>query len=620
MRNLIVPKGRTVIHAPSRQGNSFAVFDIFIILFLGVVLLGIFSFNTYGETNFSGKIWIAGDSIAADHSYENELDYAVFVHGWGEVIGDYMTEDVVVYNKAISGQSAKYFVEEDNYKDIMSGIGEGDFLLIQFGHNDYKSAGTNHYSLPTTTEGSYKWYLKNYYIDPALKAGAFPVLCTSVVCCNFNDGTVYEEQAQGLFAGAMRELYNEYKSQGIEIGLIDTYELTQTMLNYYSSSAASFYALKYDRGGSGSTSLDHVHFSLKGANMAADMIAENLFVMYPDFNRYNPQQIVDGGEGTEENPFLISSFSQLYRILQDNTKNTEDIYYKMTKDFEPVIQNKEGVGVFRANLDGDGHTMKNAAGRATKCVFDKNYGSISNLNIDYSMEHSCEDIQYPFVNENYGLINNCSASGNIWYDCFLTEKEKWYCGMFAGINHKGGEIINCRSSIKVSLNADTPITYLGGIAGKNEGVISKCENTGKLRLDLTEYYMQTDTLHKTVHCVSGGIAGVSGNDANISDCACTVKPTVLNVLKGETLYVLNDYLFVNESKINEIIYVMGDVDFDGEVTLVDTISVLKFALKIMQPDSREVKAADMDCDGKIMMNDVVVVLKTALKLVSCIIY
>lgn len=187
----------------------------------------------------SGRIWIAGDSIAADHSYEDENDYANFVHGWGEMLGNYMTDNAQIFNKAISGQSAKLFIEENNYQDIKNGISAGDILLIQFGHNDYKN-GSNHAALPTDTEGSYKWYLKNYYIDPALKAGAMPVLCTSVVSSYFVENTVTEDQAQSKFADAMRELYEEYCEQGVEIGFIDTYALTQTMLNADISSAKDY--------------------------------------------------------------------------------------------------------------------------------------------------------------------------------------------------------------------------------------------------------------------------------------------------------------------------------------------------------------------------------------------
>ena len=575
-----------------------------------IFVFGISDAEASAQVKTSGRIWIAGDSIAADHSYENEADYARFVHGWGEVIGNYLNENAQVFNMAISGQSAKYFVEEDNYKKIIDGIGEGDLLLIQFGHNDYKSDGVNHYSLPTSTEGSYKSYLKNYYIDPALKKGAIPVLCTSVVCCEFVDGIVKEDQPQSLFAGAMRELYNEYKEQGIEIGLIDTYELTQSQLNMHSSEASSYYALKYDRGRA-STSLDHVHFSEKGADMTAQIIAENLFVMYPDFNRYNSQNLTDGGNGTKEEPYLISSMSQFYRILQDNTKNNKNVYCKLTKDLDGTVQNKENDTIFYANFDGDGHVIYNAAGRASDSFIDKNYGKITNLVLQYSLHHTSENIQYPFVKENYGTISSCSAEGSIWYDCFLKENEEWFCGVFAGINEKDGIIENCSNNIEITVNTDTPNTYLGGITGKNNGKIKSCTNGGKLKIDMTYYSSKDKTKYETVSCISGGIAAVSADDAEVTECESSVLPSVMSTLEAEKIFILKDYLFVKDDFADSQI-LKGDADSDGNITLSDVALTLKAALGIDIATEKQTEAMDIDGDGKVSLSDTLSILKAAL--------
>lgn len=591
----------------NKKTNCFV--GILFVMFL--LMAGCFKTDVCAAGKMSGTVWIAGDSIAADHSYENEANYAEFVHGWGEVIGNYFTDEAIIHNKAISGQSAKYFVLENNYKEIMEGIGEGDLLLIQFGHNDYKSDGSNHYSLPTSTEGSYKWYLKNYYIDPALKAGAIPVLCTSVVCCEFVDGIVKENQPQSLFAGAMRELQAEYKEQGIDIGLIDTYQLTQSMLNCYNFAASSFYALKYDKDGVG-TSLDHVHFSMRGATMTADMIAENLFVMYPDFNRYNIQNITDGGEGTKENPYLISSYSQLYRILQDENLNKKGTCFKITKDMDPVIQNKDVETVFYGNLDGGSHIIKNVTGRGTKSLFDVNYGVISNFVFEYANNHTCNSIQYPLVNENYGTIENCSSKGSIWYDYFLGNSKEWYCGGFAAVNHKDGVIRNCTNDTEITVNTDIPKVYLGGIAGLNYGDILNCENTGRLKIDLTEYKPDSKNVHDKVYCVSGGIAGASLGGGQITDCKASLLPVVMSTLKGEKSYLLNDCYYVDEEAFNVTSMIKGDVDNDQKVTLKDASQSLKLALGIIEAEDEDIPCLDFDNDNKVTLKDVTYILKTAL--------
>ncbi len=588
----------------------------------------------------SGKIWIAGDSIAADHSYENENDYQRFVHGWGEVIGDYFTSDVQVYNKAISGQTAKFFTEETNYQDIMDGIGKGDFLLIQFGHNDYKSAGGDHYSLPTDTEGSYKWYLKNYYIDPALKAGAMPVLCTSVTLHRFDGDTVSEDQPQQLFVEAMEELYSEYCEQGIEIGFIDTYSLTHSYINSVQNNASAYYANKYDRrpdaGGNRTTSLDHVHFSEKGARMAADIISQNLLLRYEDLNRFSRRGKTDGGEGTSENPYLISTWAQIYQILQDDKKNTPDTYYRLAADIMPTVQKQDWTTHFRANLDGGGHTVKNAVNRAIDSMFDVNEGVISNVKLQYNVYHFRHCSQYPFVRENKGVIRNCTAGGRITFFSYPKEERSlWECGAFAGVNREGGVLEACTNYTKIRVNTNFKAVYLGGIAGCNQGTICQCANRGSLFADSSEWSYKDKTVHKEVVCCAGGIAGIVSDNSNISDCSSETLPIAMTSLKYESGWTgAKEQYAVTETQLKQYLEeqrvsqepvtsepvptgaaaVPGDVNGDGRLSLQDAQLTLKMALNLMIPEESQRKAADLDKDGKIVLAEAQKILRAALNL------
>lgn len=588
----------------------------------------------------SGKIWIAGDSIAADHSYENEENYQRFVHGWGEVLGNYFTSDVQVYNKAISGQTAKFFTEEENYQDIMDGIGKGDFLLIQFGHNDYKSAGADHYSLPTDTEGSYKWYLKNYYIDPALKAGAMPVLCTSVTLHSYNGESVKEGQAQQLFAEAMEELYLEYCEQGIEIGFIDTYSLTHSYMNIEWNNSASYYANKYDRRtdeeGNRTTSLDHVHFSERGANMAADIISQNLLLLYEDLNRFSIRGKTDGGEGTSENPYLISTWAQIYQILQDDDKNTPDTYYRLTKDIMPTVQKQDWTTHFKANLDCDGHAIKNAMNRAIDCMFDVNEGVISNVKLEYHVNHFRHRYQYPFVRENRGTIRNCTASGRIiFYSYPKEERSLWECGVFAGVNREDGLIEACSNRVEINMNTNVLAVYLGGIAGRNEGTIRQCTNEGILFADSSEWSYKDKMVHQEVVCCAGGIAGIVSDNSNISGCSSKKLPETRTSLKYETGWIgageesgvtetqLKQYLeeqkasqepAVSEPVPTTAAVMPGDVNGDEHISLHDARLALRIALNLMKPEENQIKAADLDGDGIVVLADAQKILRAALNL------
>lgn len=568
--------------------------------------------KTYGEETdtFSGVIWIAGDSIAADHSYENEANYAVFVHGWGEVLGQWFTPKARIENKAISGQSAKYFVQEKNYQDIMRNIGPGDLLLIQFGHNDYKSDGNNHHLLPTETEGSYKWYLKNHYVDPALQAGAYPVLCTSVTCCQFSDDWISENQPQNLFAQAMRELQQEYAAQGIVIGLIDAYHLTRSYLNGHAGEATSHYALKYDKGGSGSTSLDHVHFSKKGAEMTADILAENLFLLYPELNAYNASPLTEGGDGTPERPYLIRSLQQFYRILQQPEYNRKGVCFRLTQDLDQVVGVRDSSHVFYGNLDGDGHVIRNLSGGTSRAFLDVNEGEIKNLHLTYAVRESPASEEALFVRENHGLIQDCTASGTVQLDFFGQPDETRLQGVFADVNWGDGQLERCTSEVTLTCGTDRSQYLVGGIVGVNAGTILSCANNGRLLLDVTENGGHSPVLREQIRLAAAGIAGMNAEGGELRDCTSQLLPRLDCDLRGDDLRTERDPLSVPESRL----YVRGDQNGDGQLTLSDVSALLRLALGI-QPPAESILTnflSDLDRDGALSLQDASLALRRAL--------
>lgn len=222
--------------------------------------------GTEEKTPFSGVVWIAGDSIASDHSDNAENGDPRPLVGWGEVIGDYLT--AAVHNEARSGRSTKSYVNENNnYKTIMKEIGAGDVFFIQFGHNDEDSS-TKLHTEPygaSTQEGSYKWYLATKYIDPALEAGAYPVLCTSVARYLVKDGRL-QEQSHAPYVQAMKELAAEYAGKGITIPVIDCHEYTKALYEADIEGGESYHAVVKD---GGSEKLDTTHYCEKGARNTA---------------------------------------------------------------------------------------------------------------------------------------------------------------------------------------------------------------------------------------------------------------------------------------------------------------------------------------------------------------
>ncbi len=128
------------------------------------------------------KIYIIGDSTVDDNNPP--------FRGWGWAFRDEVRPGVEVHNLALSGRSSKSFWDEGLFKpaEAEDGLGEGDLLLIQFGHNDEKDDEERHTD-PNTT---FPEYLMRY-VAFARSRGAVPVLLTPV--------------ARRFFAGPTSVLY-----------------------------------------------------------------------------------------------------------------------------------------------------------------------------------------------------------------------------------------------------------------------------------------------------------------------------------------------------------------------------------------------------------------------------
>lgn len=229
------------------------------------------------EVEPSGTIWIAGDSIAAPGS----KDRLVPSCGWGEVIGDYFTEEVTVHNNALGGRSSKSFLEDANYHEIIDNLKAGDYFLISFGHNDMKS-DDRYTSLmgDSSTEGCYKYYLKTKYIDPALAKGALPVVLTSVVRASGN--FEINDQSHKGWAYAAADLCEEYKAQNIYVPCIDLFNITYDHYKEIGkANALTLYHSVITEGDADST-----HYSEAGARWISKIIVNEMKKLDLDITEY----------------------------------------------------------------------------------------------------------------------------------------------------------------------------------------------------------------------------------------------------------------------------------------------------------------------------------------------
>ncbi|WP_406351240.1 rhamnogalacturonan acetylesterase [Streptomyces sp. NBC_00658] len=200
-------------------------------------------------------LYIAGDSTAAQKYAD-----AAPETGWGVALPFFLREDLAVANHAVNGRSSKSFVDEGRLDTVLEAIRPGDLLLVQFGHNDEKSADPVRYTEPWTT---YQDYLR-LYVDGARARGARPVLATSVERRKFDaDGNAVP--THGDYPASVRALAADegvalLDIQALSLALWQRLGVEETK-KYFNWTA---------------TEQDNTHFNPPGAIAVARMVAAGL--------------------------------------------------------------------------------------------------------------------------------------------------------------------------------------------------------------------------------------------------------------------------------------------------------------------------------------------------------
>ena len=149
-------------------------------------------------------IFLAGDSTVTDQPYEPGAS-------WGQMLPRFFKPELAIANHAESGETLKSFITGLRLAKILSQIKPGDYLFIQFGHNDEKKNWPQTYVEAHTT---YKIYLKAFIAEARLR-GATPVLVTPMQRRIF-DAENHIKNTHGDYPAAVREVAREEK-----VALID---------------------------------------------------------------------------------------------------------------------------------------------------------------------------------------------------------------------------------------------------------------------------------------------------------------------------------------------------------------------------------------------------------------
>lgn len=137
-------------------------------------LLLLTSFRT--DTRDVTIIFMIGDSTMANKPLDGDNPE----RGWGQMLPGFFTEDIRVDNHARNGRSSKSFIDEGLWEQVRTQIRKGDYVFIQFGHNDEKPKPDRHTDPGTTFDANLR-----RFVEETRAKGGIPVLFNSIVRRNF---------------------------------------------------------------------------------------------------------------------------------------------------------------------------------------------------------------------------------------------------------------------------------------------------------------------------------------------------------------------------------------------------------------------------------------------------
>jgi lysophospholipase L1-like esterase len=205
------------------------------------------------------KITIASDSTAAVFPAN---DYGARV-GWGQVLSNFFSTNIVVDDQASSGRSSKSFYDEGKWTTCLRA--RADFYLIQFGHNDDKPTDPTRYTDPQTT---FKGYLSNY-VNEARASNGIPVLLTPPTRRKYSsEHTIALDNLQN-YAQAMREL-----GVAMNVPVLDTLPASIAFFEFVGRTNAPFYQARTNT--NDTLNQDATHFNNYGAAQHGYLIMDCL--------------------------------------------------------------------------------------------------------------------------------------------------------------------------------------------------------------------------------------------------------------------------------------------------------------------------------------------------------
>ena len=591
------------------------------------VFVGICNFDIVKAETIVEKstIWIIGDSTVSEFND----NYYYPRYGYGTQLGQYINPDMYeIKNLALSGRSSKSYTQDKEYKTLVGGMKDGDYLIVGFGHNDEKLE-EERYTNPNGTykdSGSFANSLYENYIVPAQKANCNVILCTPIVRRNegseWINSNLHITNTIGKYEGG--DYPQAIRNLGLDLNIpvIDMTKLTKNLYDELGPlETLNFHAWT----SSNSLSVDNTHTNIWGGRYNAYFIAKEIKTM--SLNRSsNAMNLNRISEAILDEKIKFAPTKEATLVKNPNYEE---------KEYNPNLVDSElwqDVGIWKGtvfgNIGGNIDTAnfslgKNDDGKMNISV-KNNKGKISNSADGLAMYYYKVPVGSSFALKATAKINSVIMNNEVSFGLMarddmyideysiallgdyvaagplkMAESTSWNCfARKSGILTQGGTINNTSLNmedtveLKIESNSDGYACTFG-----NEQTVTEGFDFPLTRIDSNYVYVgmfasrNADITFDNISLIIDGKEvseeeNEEDND-NIDDSSNRVSVTIMHPIsyghgKDKEIFEIT----LNGEKIGECIVEYLSVKGKGEIKVIykmnDGINVEKASLKIVK--------------------------------------
>lgn len=239
-------------------------------------------------------IFTIGDSTMAN----KDIKGGKLERGWGMMLRHCFSDDVRVDNHAQNGRSSKSFIDEGRWDKVLGLIKPGDYVFIQFGHNDEKPDEKRHTVPGSTFDDNLRKFVRE-----TRERGGIPVLFNSVVRRNFSgsktavtDDDLRTNSSAGLKEGeVLIDTHGDYivaplnVAREMNVPFVDANRITHDLeqsLGVEGSKKLHMWYLPGETPSQPEGRQDNTHYNIYGASVVARLLADEASRQVPALKKY----------------------------------------------------------------------------------------------------------------------------------------------------------------------------------------------------------------------------------------------------------------------------------------------------------------------------------------------